>query len=314
MCYRTYCYCIVCALVNLVGVIEAWRVPPYGQITNDQEVFDRMLTKKLEVHVPTATTNETKTFLFGTPPSVLQVEVCEPLQLNQIECEEFMTSAFRFWTTADYFPTFANHPLTPVEYDSCVAEASCDISGVRQDAWVQDYLATRGTILSYLEGRYQYKRYLELGTDLDVIFKAAREIFPVAVGVDPFRGGTHRMTSDEYFRQLRTNYTRDRKTNPAAEPTLFDLVFIDGLHEANQVYRDVMHAMRHLAVGGTIVMHDCNPVGNLTLKTAVPRPAEAFYWNGDTWKAAVALRMMPDIEIIVVDVDQGTPIKYFLYP
>jgi hypothetical protein len=41
------------------------------------------------------------------------------------------------------------------------------------------------------------------------------------------------------------------------------------------------------------------------LKTAIPKPENSFYWNGDTWKAAVAVRMLKDVEIVIVDVDQG---------
>ena len=34
------------------------------------------------------------------------------------------------------------------------------------------------------------------------------------------------------------------------------------------------------------------------------QPAHAF-WNGDCWRAALALRMRDDLDMVVVDVDQG---------
>ena len=99
------------------------------------------------------------------------------------------------------------------------------------------------------------------------------------------------MTSDEFFKN-NTEY--------------FDLIFIDGLHEANQVFRDMMHALRWLRPNGTILLHDCNP--RLFEYTATyPRSEEALssVWLGDTWKAIVAMRMNPDVDLFVVDVDMG---------
>ena len=45
------------------------------------------------------------------------------------------------------------------------------------------------------------------------------------IGVDPMSGGTHRMTSDEFFRRNREQWHYK-----------FDLVFIDGLHEVSRVW------------------------------------------------------------------------------
>ena len=50
-------------------------------------------------------------------------------------------------------------------------------------------------------------------------------------------------------------------------------------------------------------MHDCNPRSADVEKGAIK--SGEHKWTGDTWKAAVALRLRPDIEIVVVDVDYG---------
>ncbi|HVA47661.1 MAG TPA: class I SAM-dependent methyltransferase [Pirellulales bacterium] len=42
-------------------------------------------------------------------------------------------------------------------------------------------------------------------------------------------------------------------------PGFFDLVFIDGWLEHEQVYRDVTNSLEVLTANGTIVLHDCNP-------------------------------------------------------
>eukprot|EP01034_Spumella_vulgaris_P027479 gene27479-34200_t len=49
-------------------------------------------------------------------------------------------------------------------------------------------------------------------------------------------------------------------------------------------------------------MHDCNP-RNFGLQDGEWDRKRA--WTGDTWKAAVTLRLIPDIEIVIVDIDQG---------
>ena len=43
-------------------------------------------------------------------------------------------------------------------------------------------------------------------------------------------------------------------------------------------------------------MHDCHPTTEFM---------ESFNLNGDTWKAVVAVRLMSDVEIVVVDIDCG---------
>ncbi len=53
-------------------------------------------------------------------------------------------------------------------------------------------------------------------------------------------------------------------------------------------------------------MHDCNPrQRDFTFAPLTPvyRP-----WTGDVYKAAVAMRLRPDIEMVVVDIDYGVGI------
>ena len=203
---------------------------------------------------------------YGTSSSDIVENVCLPSLLPESDCEILVDQFFAEWYASAYAPKrhLAN--------------------------WEKEYFATRGTIISILQDKYKYERYLEIGTNQDILFSQARVHFPVAVGVDPAMGGTVRMTSDEFF-----------KTNNQ----YFDIIFVDGLHEANQVYKDIRNSLRWLLPGGTIVMHDCNPHGNLSLTAMFPRPESAIIWNGDTWKTAVAMRLVQDLEIVIVDIDQG---------
>ena len=95
------------------------------------------------------------------------------------------------------------------------------------------------------------------------------------------------MTSDEFFKRFYDTY---------------DLIFIDGLHIAEQVERDIDNALKHLNPGGTIAMHDCNPITEDQQR--VPQNGQRI-WTGDAWKAFVKNRGRSDLEMYVVDTNNG---------
>src|SRR6185436_4465665 len=110
----------------------------------------------------------------------------------------------------------------------------------------------------------------------------------------PKRPVTHRMTSDEFFAR--------RRAAGAAEPP-YDLAFIDGLHIADQVERDVLNCLDNLADGGTVVLHDCNP---LTEDAQTDDYDGKKHWNGTVWKAWLKLRATrADFAMWVLDIDEG---------
>lgn len=112
-----------------------------------------------------------------------------------------------------------------------------------------------------------------------------------------------KMTSDEFFQKL------DDRTVLSSD-TQFDVIFIDGLHLASQVWRDIKNAERYLKSGGFIVLHDCNPpsewhaIENYGYKKT---PAQGF-WNGTTWKAFVKYRFTGQLGSCCVDSDWGVGI------
>jgi hypothetical protein len=94
------------------------------------------------------------------------------------------------------------------------------------------------------------------------------------------------MTSDEFFIELERRHT----DFPSGKK--WDIIFIDGDHHGEQVYRDVQNSIRHLSKNGFIVLHDCAPP---TIHHAredyenYGTPAGAL-WNGTVWKAIQKLR------------------------
>lgn len=125
-----------------------------------------------------------------------------------------------------------------------------------------------------------YRSYLEIGCYANRTFNAIQ--IGHKVGVDPRRGGTVRMTSDEFFEQ-------NRET--------FDLVYVDGLHLREQVVRDIYNSLRWLNPNGVILAHDC-------------RPRREDYqirgqFCGDVWKGIVDIRQDPACDTAVWDMGHG---------
>lgn len=129
--------------------------------------------------------------------------------------------------------------------------------------------------------------YLEIGIDSGDNFKDI--ICDNKIGVDPNINAPclFHMTSDDFFEQ-----NKDR----------FDVIFIDGLHHADFVERDILSSLSALNDGGYIICHDMNPTNEIMQRV----PREVNYWMGDCWKAWVKLRSTVDnLSMYVVDTDCG---------
>ena len=153
---------------------------------------------------------------------------------------------------------------------------------------------TRTELLNHLITSMGYRRYLEIGVrDPRDNFDHVRADHKDSVDPDPRRPVTFRMPSDEFFANRAA----------ASDRTPYELVFIDGLHVADQVERDIVNSLLNLAPAGTIVLHDCNP-------TTESAQADAYiygeHWNGTVWKAWMKLRATrPDLSMFVIDMDEG---------
>ena len=143
---------------------------------------------------------------------------------------------------------------------------------------------SRHEIIQETINRKNYKSYLEIGCDQDELF--SKITIDKKIGVDPASGGTVRDTSDNFF----------KKNN-----TKFDIIFIDGLHEYDQVKKDINNSLIFLNDNGVIFLHDCMPMR--FIYQAVPRATGL--WNGDVWKNIVESRTKSEIDTYVVHADHG---------
>lgn len=172
----------------------------------------------------------------------------------------------------------------------------------------------RTQIINFMINRFNYKKYLEIGVS-DTNLNFNHILVQYKIGVDPQKSVTgiqYNITSDEYFQ---------------INQEKFDIIFIDGMHEYHQVYRDLQNSLKILNEGGTIILHDCNPINEVI--QMVPETSDGKWtdqeweefvrmrnqltddgnWSGDCWKAIVKFRSeTTEYETHVIDTDFGVGI------
>ena len=109
-----------------------------------------------------------------------------------------------------------------------------------------------------------------------------------------------KMTSDDFFTKLKDGEILKKNTK-------FDVIFIDGLHKANQVEKDIYNSLKYISDNGFIVIHDCNPPTEFHCRESYDfdlSPAGKM-WNGTVWKAFYKLRFDKNVYCACIDSDWG---------
>jgi len=111
-----------------------------------------------------------------------------------------------------------------------------------------------------------YKSYLEIGIAYGHNFQLIncenkKGVEPELIPNKKVADKTFKGTSDDFFKQ---------------NTETFDLIFIDGLHHAEQLEKDIINSYDVLNNGGMILIHDINPYNEAM--TIVPRQQEQ--WTG----------------------------------
>lgn len=150
----------------------------------------------------------------------------------------------------------------------------------------QNEIWNRSKIIQHCIDEHSYESYLEIGfgDSANPNNNWPKISAPKKVCVDPWDTTPDfvlKMTSDEFFR---------------SNTETFDVVFIDGDHRAEQVYKDILNSLEVLNPGGIILTHDNSP-RNID--------EESPNVSGDGWKAITFLRQREDLDICVVPADTG---------
>lgn len=144
----------------------------------------------------------------------------------------------------------------------------------------------RTELINHLIKAVSAKKYLEIGIADGNNFRSIDCEYKIGVDPSEYTKADFRMTSDNFFE---------------INEEMFDVIFIDGLHQREQVYKDVINSLKILSENGIIICHDTNPAEEF-------HQSEEFngsIWNGTCWKAIVDLRKRNDLEIYTVDTDYG---------
>ncbi len=176
----------------------------------------------------------------------------------------------------------------------------------------------RFDIINALIKKRGFTKYLEIGVrDPSVCFDKidCKYKHSVDPGLDIGNGenlASYKLTSDDFFLKLNLGELDHSKNHK------WDIIFIDGLHLSDQVYRDFLNSSEHLSENGFILFHDTNPP---TIQHAREN-AEDFStlagseWNGTVWKAIQKIRTTPknlkseQFSLITVDSDWGVSIVW----
>ncbi len=109
-----------------------------------------------------------------------------------------------------------------------------------------------------------------------------------------------KLESDQFFALLSEGkiLTKNQK---------FDVIFIDGLHLADQVDRDIENALDYIKKDGFVILHDCNPPTEWHARQDYQyhnSPADGA-WNGTVWKAFLKRRFDNSLKSCCIDTDWG---------
>lgn len=148
----------------------------------------------------------------------------------------------------------------------------------------------RAFIINHYIKKYNLSSYLEIGTyDKNNNFNSIECKEKLCIDPDPNAKADLVLTSDEFFKLCNKK---------------FDIIFIDGLHEAHQVYKDIKNSLLHLNEGGVIVCHDCNPESLANAYDYEDYNGTGL-WNGDSWKGFLKYRWESEYLCFTLDYDNG---------
>jgi len=159
-------------------------------------------------------------------------------------------------------------------------------------------MTERQNVINHIIKKYNYDNpsYLEIGVWYGETFKNVNAT--IKDGVDPGQYCdcnyvNYKMTSDEFFE----NHI----------PKKYDIIFIDGLHTAHQVSKDLQNAIKNLNDGGVIILDDVYP-HNENEQNALDLNKIGSQ-TGDVWKAVYNvldfLIEISDEILFVPDVERG---------
>jgi len=156
-------------------------------------------------------------------------------------------------------------------------------------------------VINTLIKKYNFNNYLEIGVNDGQVFDKieAKNKLGVDPDCDTYKISWHGKgmmfcdTSDNFFNQLDSNIK-------------FDIIFIDGDHEREQVFRDITNSIKHLEKNGVIVVHDCSPANE---KNTMESQRYGI-WNGTVYLGLIDAVKTYNLNYYTVNTDWGCAILF----
>ena len=184
-------------------------------------------------------------------------------------------------------------------FDGKVVGSSAEIHecvwvNVEQTATPQPTPLMRYDVVNRVLEKIGSQRYLEIGVYSSESLRRVKAEFRVGVDPAPQPGGDSaateffKITSDEFFAR-------------GDAVGRFGVTFVDGLHHADQAYRDIVNACE---VSDVVVVHDANP----STEEMQVVPYVRGDWTGDVWKAVARVRVEGQHAVRTIDADFGVAV------
>ena len=188
------------------------------------------------------------------------------------------------------------------------------IEGLRKSNSENQKTPSRTEIINYLLALFNREtHYLEIGVrnpENNFNHIRANTKYSVDPGLDYKENPVDfKMTSDSFFAKLRQNEILSGDIK-------FEVIFIDGLHLAEQVDKDIINSIDYISEDGFIILHDCNPPSQWHAREEYHydfTPAKDK-WNGTSWKAFYKWRSDSAINSCCIDTDWGVGILSRKHP
>jgi hypothetical protein len=184
----------------------------------------------------------------------------------------------------------------------------CFIDGVNKSKFEMLKRPLRTEIINFVLSQFNRETcYLEIGVrnpDDNFNHILANKKYSVDPGIEYMENPVDfKLTSDDFFYELNQNRI-------LFSGIKFDVIFVDGLHVAEQVDRDISNSLNFIKDDGFIILHDCNPPTEWHAREEFNfnfTPAENL-WNGTTWKAFMKWRFNSNVHSCCIDSDWGVGI------
>lgn len=172
------------------------------------------------------------------------------------------------------------------------------------------------SIINHLINKFKCKSYLEIGVNDGLNFNKINIDYKIGIDPEPSKYIDNKhlflMNSDEFFEYIDTELGNNIENNNISKnknieniKKKYDIIFIDGCKNENQILKDINNSLNHLNENGFILLKNCNPPNKIYVKKDYNN-GNNNYWIGDAWMVYTKLRISnPNLLMYVLNCEFG---------